>query len=183
MENIYLCTFLLGLDVQTHPQYIISAPLGTYTNPIIFVDAQSISSNCSGECLEDAKTWINFFHQLNITSLIALAQDIPPEIRKSFRYLAPSLKSFYAQSEVENDQYFPQVFEIIQNAISFPNVGFPEVKDQMYDVICAELGNCPITTTTTTSTSSPNTTPTSTSSVSKLSTTLFTVLITFILIL
>jgi len=129
----------LVMDAE-HPQYIISAPLGTNSHPMLYIDAQVINVNCVGQCLIDSLEWIKFFHSQDISSLIALAQDIPD--RKSFRYLAPSMREFYSLPAVASDPIYPQVFAIIEKAVAFPSSGFPEVHNQMYDVICQVLGNC-----------------------------------------
>jgi len=132
---------LAGLIMdQEHPQYIISAPLGLNSHPMIYVDAQAININCTGQCLADSLQWISFFHSVNITSLIALAQDIPD--RKSFRYLAPSISEFYLQEAVATDPIYPQVLAMIEKAIAFPPTGYPEVHLQMRSIICEVLGNC-----------------------------------------
>jgi len=115
--------YILSAATQTQPT-VISAPLGRGTHPVMFVDVLVVNPNCTGSCFVDALTFISFMSQLGTRNLIAFSQDAPPGTFP--RYLLQANGAFYSGSLAQQDPFYPRFWDFIQNAVAFPNQGFPQ---------------------------------------------------------
>jgi thiamine pyridinylase len=90
----------------------------------MFVDALMVNPNCTGTCFANALTFISFMSQLSTRNLIAFSQDAPPGTFP--RYLLQANSAFYSGPLAQQDPFYPQFWRFLQNAVAFPNQGFPE---------------------------------------------------------
>jgi thiamine pyridinylase len=114
--------YILTTNPQQRPS-LISAPLGAGSNPVMFVDALVVNPNCTGTCLINATAFIQYMSQISTRNLIAFSQDAPAGTVP--RYLLQANGDFYAGSLAQQDPYYPKFWSFLQNAVPFPNQGFP----------------------------------------------------------
>lgn len=130
--------YILTVNPTAQP-YLISAPLGDGSDPVMFVDALVVNPNCTGVCLENATRFIQFMSQVSTRNLIAFSQDAKSQTNPSPipRYLLQANEGFYQGSPASQDPYYPQFWTILQNAAPFPNQGFPQDRKNLGKAIKA----------------------------------------------
>lgn len=129
--------YILTTSPQLQPS-LISAPLGGGSNPVMFVDALVVNPNCTEYCLYNATAFIQFMSQITTRNLIAFSQDAPSGTFP--RYLLQANSDFYTGSLAEQDPYYPQFWSFLQNAVPFPNQGFPQDRLLLGPAVKAALG-------------------------------------------
>jgi thiamine pyridinylase len=129
--------YILTTTPQTKPS-LISAPLGGGSHPVMYVDALVVNPNCTGTCLTQATAFIQFMSQLSTRNLIAFSQDAPSGTFP--RYLQQANADFYSSTLAQQDPFYPQFWSFLQNAVPFPNRGFPESRLLLGPAIKAALG-------------------------------------------
>lgn len=105
---------------------VISAPLGTDSNPVMFVDALAINPACSGQCATDAETFSRFMSTLRVRNLIAFSEDAPPLTFP--RYLLQAIEAFYTTAPGSENLIYQQIYPILANDMEYPNQGFPAAR-------------------------------------------------------
>ncbi len=121
-ERLFYILQARGGDI-TLP-YVISAPLGVNSNPLMFVDALVLNPACAGQCASDSQTFSAFMSSLEVRNLIAFSEDVSPMTFP--RYLLQALETFYTTSTGSQNLIYQQLWPFIQLAEAFPNQGFPE---------------------------------------------------------
>lgn len=141
-ERLFFILEAAGGDV-TLP-HVISAPIGTGSNPVMFVDALVLNRACTGQCATDAETFARFMSSLEVRNLIAFSQDVGPDAFP--RYLLQALQGFYTSSPGSDNVIYQQLYPFVQLAEPFPNTGFPEARQQLNPALEAALtGSVPET--------------------------------------
>jgi thiamine pyridinylase len=130
--------YILSAATQPQPS-VISAPLGLGTHPIMFVDALVVNSNCTGSCFTNALKFITSMSSVNTRNLIAFSEDAQPGTFP--RYLLQANANFYVGSQAKQDPFYPQFWNFIQNAVAFPNQGFPEDRLLLGPEVMKALGS------------------------------------------
>lgn len=106
--------------------YVISAPLGVGSNPVMFVDALMMNPACTGQCAADAEAFSKFMSSLKVRNLIAFSQDgtdltLP-------RYLLQALRTFYTTPPGSENLIYQQIRPILDGDRQYPNRGFPKAR-------------------------------------------------------
>jgi thiamine pyridinylase len=112
---------------------VISAPLGTGTHPMMFVDALVFNASCTGQCLQDAQAFAAYMSSLPVRSLIAFSQDTPAQTFP--RYLLQARQDFYQASPASTDPMYQQYWPIVQAARPYPNQGFPSSRKALESAV------------------------------------------------
>lgn len=135
-ERLFYILQARGGDVNL--PFVISAPLGVGSNPVMFVDALVLNPVCTGQCATDAETFSNFMSSLQVRVLIAFSDDVSP---KTFpRYLLQALASFYTTAPGSQNLVYQQLAPFVLASQAFPNQGFPEARLQLNPALEGALG-------------------------------------------
>ena len=112
---------------------VISAPLGTDSKPVMFVDALVLNPNSTGQSATDAEAFSRFMSSVEVRNIIAFSEDVSP---KTFpRYLLQALESFYLTSTGSQNLIYQQLYPFVQESFAFPNTGFPEARVELNPVL------------------------------------------------
>ena len=134
-ERLFYVLQARGGDVSL--PYVISAPLGVNSNPVMFVDALALNPACTGQCAADAETFSYFMSSLEVRNLIAFSNDVSP---KTFpRYLLQALESFYTSPAGSENLIYQQLAPFVGQARAFPNQGFPQARLQLNPALVEAL--------------------------------------------
>ena len=106
--------------------WVISAPMGVDSNPVMFVDGLVLNPNCTGQCASDAATFSAFMSSLDVRNLIAFSEDVSP--RTFPRYLLQALESFYTSAPANQNLIYQQLLPFVQASQALPNEGFPQAR-------------------------------------------------------
>ncbi|WP_224368696.1 hypothetical protein [Hyalangium versicolor] len=120
---------------------VMSAPLGTGSHPVIFVDTLVLNAHCTGDCLEDAHDFSEFMSTPEVRSIIAFSQDAPQGTLP--RYLLQASQSFYQQQPASVDPMYQQYAPIVSGARTYPTQGFPENRKTLQSAIQQGLQDGP----------------------------------------
>lgn len=93
------------------------------STPITWVDSFTVNSNCVGECLADASTFVKFMNQDSTYLQLLLPkgtefpeQPTPPPVIPA--YLLPAKASLYSNgSLLQHAHLYPQLKELVENSI------------------------------------------------------------------
>ncbi len=122
---------------------IISAKFGnssSSSNSIMWVDGLVLNANRSDE--QSRRDAINFSQYINkpeTREWIAFSRDNESGTAPPPRYLMPATRDFYQLQAVLDDPYYPQFESILEYAMSFPNKGFPEIREEKYNQVCSYI--------------------------------------------
>lgn len=112
---------------------VISAPIGASSHPTMFVDSLVFNPSCLGDCLAAAQAFAAYMSTVAVRNLIAFSQDGPPGTLP--RYLLQASTSFYASQPASGDPMYRAYSPIVQDAVPYPNTGFPQVRKALTEAL------------------------------------------------
>jgi len=134
-ERLYYILQARGGNVAL--PWVISAPLGVGTHPVMFVDALMMNPACTGQCAVDAEAFSRFMSSLEVRNLIAFSEDAPPLTFP--RYLLQALETFYSSPPGSDNLIYQQILPILEMDLEYPNQGFPEAREELNPALTEAL--------------------------------------------
>ena len=121
--------------------YVISAPLGKNSNPVMFVDALVPNPSCTGQCAMDAESFSRFMSSLEVRNLIAFSEDVSSN--RNPRYLLQALASFYTSAPGNQNPIYRQLAPFVMESQAMPNQRFAQGRMRLWPNLVIRLGGQP----------------------------------------
>lgn len=116
---------------------IASLPLGKGSNPLLFVDALVLRQDCDNICQNAANKFAAYLNSPQTQEWILSSKDAGENAVP--RYLMPATYSAFKTKSLVKDPYYKTLEQVATNALPYPNSGFPEIRQQLKQLILQEL--------------------------------------------
>ncbi len=124
-------------NTNSVPPFVNPAPLGTQTNPVMYVDGLVVNAQaCDDQCQADAELFGMYYASTETQLWMNLALDVPGSVP---RYLLAADYAFYEQPQVQAYPVYDVFLATAEVGAPFPNQGFPEAQSQMFPAICSAI--------------------------------------------
>ena len=114
-----------------------SLPLAENSNPILFVDALVLRKDCDDTCQNAANKFAAYLDNPQTQEWILSSKDAGENTTP--RYLIPATYSAFQTTSLRQNRYYQILAQVVNNAASYPNSGFPGVRKKLKQLIMEKI--------------------------------------------
>ena len=114
--------YIVNAGVSPTDLHVGSISFGDSNTPVLFADAFVVRKDCTGECWEAARAFIEHATAVDTFRWMLMSEDSPGDAP---RYLIPARPGAFADEAVAADPLFQQIQAAVAGGAAFPNRGFP----------------------------------------------------------
>jgi thiamine pyridinylase len=114
--------YIVNAGVEPTDLHLGSISFGDGSTPVLFADAFVVRKDCTGECWEAARAFVEHATAVDTFRWMLMSEDSPGDAP---RYLIPARPGAFADEVVAADPLYQQIQDAVQGGVAFPNRGFP----------------------------------------------------------